>query len=511
MGHFSHTCSLTGLPITGGDDVVLVPFVPRSSAYDNEMTHLRKFGTTYMCSNDATRIFFLPCMFPIKGKYDDYGGLEDIVETDATKIAEEHFGLSIQEVVNIMTCGRKDDGYSDALDPIRDETKQQRDEDGDLAPNYKKKFEPLLRMSAMWVRREIYDQLESISSADEYDKIDLGNPKLLESFGFKEMKEKGTDERYNRQFKKGKLIVNSDGTWINVKGESIYTINQFATYCERMKEPLDEELTKSMNKQSAVGQVFDVVIPKKESLGEIRRYGVQSTADEEIAHFEDRYKKDLADYAPDVKVPEDATLLELCDLAREANIITSTRHLVKKAFEAIDKEQKEKFDTNKGSMKALIDKIAEEPEEDNWMTKFSKEDGSWRKFGIDEDNWEEFVDKVPGAEAFFHMICNKRSFTREDHRIARYLMDTSEHYDSNEITNKLTDKYFQAIKDGKNLKQDAVEFSFLDRYLYVLGKFYQPAGTAPQDGAHKDVYNILKLATSVLKPYVEERIAERDC
>jgi len=155
MGHFSHSCGLTGLPVTGGDDVVLVLFVPRANAYDNEMKHLRKYGTTYMCSNEGTKLFFKPCMFPIKGKYDEYGGIEDIVETDATRIAAEHYGITIQEIAAILTCGRKDDGYDDALDPIRDKSRPQRDDNGEVTPAYQKKYDSLLRMSGMWVRREI--------------------------------------------------------------------------------------------------------------------------------------------------------------------------------------------------------------------------------------------------------------------------------------------------------------------------------------------------------------------
>ena len=193
MGHFSYSCGLTGLPITGGDEVVLIPMVARSNAYDNELSRLRKYGKSSMISNDATKLFFIPCMFPIKGKYDDYGRLEDIVESDATKVAEEHFDLTIEQIVNILTCGRKDDGYSDALDPIRDTTKRQRNDRGDLSPNYQKRYESLLRISAMWVRREVYEQLETLGKQDEYSKLDLGTPALLEKLGFEELSEKGSD------------------------------------------------------------------------------------------------------------------------------------------------------------------------------------------------------------------------------------------------------------------------------------------------------------------------------
>lgn len=79
MGHYSHTCKLTGIPITGGTPVVLFPIRPVSNMYDNSESRLKEYGTTYMCSNEGTKLAYNPCWFPIKGTYDDYGGIEDIV------------------------------------------------------------------------------------------------------------------------------------------------------------------------------------------------------------------------------------------------------------------------------------------------------------------------------------------------------------------------------------------------------------------------------------------------
>ena len=111
MGHFSHTCKLTGLPITGGTPVVLFPIMPSNKEYEYSLDSLKKCGTTYQCSNDAHHFKFTPCWFPIKGIYNDYGGLKNIVEDDNTKVLEKYYGLSIQQLINIITCGRKDDGY----------------------------------------------------------------------------------------------------------------------------------------------------------------------------------------------------------------------------------------------------------------------------------------------------------------------------------------------------------------------------------------------------------------
>lgn len=67
MGHFSHNCKLSKLPITGGP-AVLIPMVMSKKLYDNSEESIRVLGKTYMCSNDGTRLKFIPCMFSIYEK-----------------------------------------------------------------------------------------------------------------------------------------------------------------------------------------------------------------------------------------------------------------------------------------------------------------------------------------------------------------------------------------------------------------------------------------------------------
>jgi hypothetical protein len=65
MGHYSHTCKLSGIPITGGEPVVLIAMSINANRYDNSEKSLTKYGTCYQCSNDSTRLKFSPCWFPI--------------------------------------------------------------------------------------------------------------------------------------------------------------------------------------------------------------------------------------------------------------------------------------------------------------------------------------------------------------------------------------------------------------------------------------------------------------
>jgi hypothetical protein len=277
MGHYSHNCKLTGLPITGGTPVVLFPMVMSKNLYENENDNLRKNGSTYMCSNDGNRLKFIPCYFPIRGDYDDYGGIENIIEDDGTRILEKYFDLTIQQICNVITSGRKDDGYDSSLNCIKDP--EALDKNGRKLgddkyddynnPQYLDRYKELIGVSGMWIHRGVYDKLtEKKEVVDEYGGLDLGTPALLEALGFTEIENginpKGHDpERYNRQFKKGELIVHSDGTWINIPNESIYRISDFVEYCERMGEPIED--LESHKGKTYIEQLFDYVIPNNET------------------------------------------------------------------------------------------------------------------------------------------------------------------------------------------------------------------------------------------------------
>ncbi len=256
MGHFSHTCKLTGLPITGGTPVVLFPILPSNKEYEYSLDSLKKCGTTYQCSNDAHHFKFSPCWFPIRGIYDDYGGIEGIVEDDNTRVLEEYYGLSIQKLANIITCGRKDDGYDqEALGSIMDPSIKY--EYGN--PVYLDKYKELLKISGMWIHREVYDELTKSPTGGYFDKLDLGTPELLESLGFVEIEENQTEKRYKRQFKLNELIVLSDGTWINVEGQGIYSLSDFKKYCKTQGVELD--ISKHIN-QDKSEQIYDYLVPK---------------------------------------------------------------------------------------------------------------------------------------------------------------------------------------------------------------------------------------------------------
>lgn len=327
MGYFTHNCKLTGVPIK--DNAVLIVMKPNIS-YEYERDELMKYGKSCMISNSSTRFKYLPIWFPIHGKYDDYGRLEDIIEDDNTKIISEYYGLSIEKIIKIITCGRKADGFDDSLDVIKkpkvlptgmkkgetyfhfyqrimkdpmpnggrypqcpnNDYQVYRDGkyvsvskevyDADFKeihdhnvrynkwketnpdttndygnPQYEERYKDLLSYSAMWVHGDVYKRLTDIPNNDDYDKLDLGTPELLEYLGFKEIG-RSDDNRHNRVFEKDGLIVNSDSNWINVHKESIYTLKQFKQYCNKMGVDIHID---ELDKLGKIGQTYKLLIP----------------------------------------------------------------------------------------------------------------------------------------------------------------------------------------------------------------------------------------------------------
>lgn len=326
MGHFTHNCKLTGVPIK--DNAVLIVMRP-NPMFKHELGNITKYGSSSLISNDGTWLKFLPVWFPIYGEYNDYGGLENIVKDDNTQILEKYYDLKIEQIIDIVTSGRKDDGFDGSLDIVKKPkrlpkgmkkgekhfdfyqrimkdpapfdgrypnspnnqyqiyrdgkyvvvSKEEHDADFKLIhehyarykewaktnpdttddygkPEYEDRYKELLSYSAMWVHGDVYKRLTDIEITDDYDKLDLGTPELLNHLGFVEVG-KSTDNRYNRVFEKDGLKINSDGNWINVPNESIYTLPVFKKYCESKGVYIDVD---ELNKMSKVGQTYKFLL-----------------------------------------------------------------------------------------------------------------------------------------------------------------------------------------------------------------------------------------------------------
>jgi hypothetical protein len=462
MGHFSMSCHLSGLPITGSTPACLILLKPSSTA--KYVKGKNEYGTTHYISNEGTQVFFDPFAFPIRGKYDDYGGLE-VDEDENTKILEKYFGLPIQDIINVVTSNRKDDGYDDSLKIIKKKatypedwiegekhfeyyqritgdkmpfgngnypdapggkfrsyvdgkkvevskeqydadfkliheqyaryqewTKENPDPDDDYnKPQYEEKHKELLSLSGMWVQRDFYEKLTQERTGEYFDKLDMGTPQILEALGFKRDGDT-EDDRYSMKFVKGKVVVHSDGTWMNIPGNKngIYDLKDFKKYCESKGETLEIE---EMDKKDRVEQIFDYIIPtlKKED-------------------FEDGIDK-----------------------------------LDKEDLEGLSEEE----------IRKLIKKLM--------STRLSRDD-------------------------------------YYDPRNLCYGILLKPRYGEN----KLSDLYLSAAMEGVDLKDHALRLRRFDQYMYACGKYYTIIGTSPQDGEPKMVKKMYESALSVLETYMAD-------
>lgn len=186
MGSWSVYCGISKIAITSGQECVLLPLKP-----DNGYR-------TYMK--------WLPATLPIFGKYDDYGGIEDIVEDENTKLIENYFGVSIEDFCYFFTRG-----------PIDIE-----DTEESLQKN-----EEIKEWSMMWIDRKVYDLMISTVDKNDYDlgDIDLGRSKILEMLGFTYKGQNPNNNTYDpkrfcHEWVKEGFTVFSDGRCLTTKETS---------------------------------------------------------------------------------------------------------------------------------------------------------------------------------------------------------------------------------------------------------------------------------------------------
>ena len=91
MGSSNVTCGITHASIGGGDECVLIPLHASKKPED-------PFNYTPYAA--------LPVV--IRGRYDDYGRIEDIVETAGNKVLEKEFGMPIKRFADLLVEGRDD-------------------------------------------------------------------------------------------------------------------------------------------------------------------------------------------------------------------------------------------------------------------------------------------------------------------------------------------------------------------------------------------------------------------
>jgi hypothetical protein len=90
MGSFNVVCSISHISINSGDPIVLIPL------------EVSKYPTAKIGDNNLFLLychaFYSPACFPLKGEYDDYGGIEYIEKDESLEFAEEWYKVPIEKI-----------------------------------------------------------------------------------------------------------------------------------------------------------------------------------------------------------------------------------------------------------------------------------------------------------------------------------------------------------------------------------------------------------------------------
>ena len=92
MGCFNRTGFYSHLPITYGDDIVMFMCADTSNLYNGkDSCPISVIGTGYV-----------PLSLPFFGKYDDYGGIEQVVDDGNHKFFTDKVGITFEEFSKLM-------------------------------------------------------------------------------------------------------------------------------------------------------------------------------------------------------------------------------------------------------------------------------------------------------------------------------------------------------------------------------------------------------------------------
>tara|TARA_Y100000034_G_scaffold59528_1_gene72387 strand:+ start:13634 stop:14767 length:1134 start_codon:yes stop_codon:yes gene_type:complete len=216
MGCFNVASTCSGLSLGCNDDVLFFPLIPFSN-YNKLEGGVMLPHTSYLVSNEGACIFYKPFCLPIKGKYNDYGGIEDIVEDENTAYLEEFFDMTIQEFI---------DGI----------------QEGNLSHEDPEKDEILSSLSGMWENAVFYRNIinkynNEFNLANKSD-ISLNNLKHL-NFNIDKNKNTG-DKRYHTYVSHPSypdFFGHSDGTWTHFfhKGNTLKPVYNIKSLFQLIK------------------------------------------------------------------------------------------------------------------------------------------------------------------------------------------------------------------------------------------------------------------------------------
>lgn len=458
------SCHLSGLPITGSTPACLILLKPSYMA--KYLRENPEFGTTHYVSNEGTKVFFTPFAFPIRGQYDDYGGLE-VEEDENTKVLEKYFGLPIQDIINVVTSGRKDDGFDDALKVIKKPATYPAD----------------------WIPGEKhFDYYQRITG----DKMPFGNGCYPDSPGGKYRsyvngkKVEVSKEQYDADFKLIHEHYARYQEWSKVNPDPDDDYNK-PQYEEKYKELLSlsgmwvqrdfyEKLT-----QTSVGGYFD-----KLDLGTpqiLEALGFVNDGKSNDTRYTMRYVKG------EVVVHSDGTWMQVP--GHKYGIYSLSD--LKRYCEGKGTELEISEIDSKDRIEQIFDYIIPKLESKDFKMDLSEEDLEDLK-GLNEEEIRRFISKLTKNMPRMGDHLDQRNI------VMRVLLQP---YHGE---NKLSELYLEsAIENPDSLRDHAVRFWRFDQMMYACGKYYTIIGTSPQDGEPKMVKKMYESALSALETYMADR------
>ncbi len=193
MGSWSVYCEMSNITITSGTECVLIPLMVNDRGETNK---------------------WAPATLPIFGKYDDYGGIEDIEENLNTKQIEKHYGVSIEEFCTFLIDGKHTYDREEAQ----------------LVAGKLKFVKQAEEIRYMWMDREVYDLMAQSLDVHDRGHLDFGTETFLKLLGFKRneklINQTGHDpNRYNQCWERDGEVFTSDGKTLNApNGNHIFYV-----------------------------------------------------------------------------------------------------------------------------------------------------------------------------------------------------------------------------------------------------------------------------------------------
>lgn len=242
MGCFNVAGTMSNLTIGHGDKIAFFPLAKSDRHY---RISIDEVGSN-LSSNEGSCILLKPYCAPVFGEYNDYGGIENIEETQVTKDLESYFGGCVEDIINTIT------GYNEKfkVDLGDDKTNENRQKE-------------LKSLQGMFEHKDVYLELVyKLEREDTVFKNGHFTDTVMTMMGFEFVDEfveeriTNNPKRYNKRWKKDNIIMYTDGRWI---GDKLF-IDGIVCDCRCCYNPKDVSKLIGVNEYSLNSSVTKLAI-----------------------------------------------------------------------------------------------------------------------------------------------------------------------------------------------------------------------------------------------------------